>query len=53
MLGFEIEVYDKNNSFSNSLSKQNRIVSTRDEASAGITVGGAFDSGFDIGFDTE
>tara|TARA_R110002050_G_scaffold213262_1_gene349525 strand:- start:980 stop:1258 length:279 start_codon:yes stop_codon:yes gene_type:complete len=53
LLGFEIDPYNENNNFSNELKNKKRIVSTRDEASADLTVGGAFDSGFDIGFDTE
>lgn len=53
LLGFETDPYDENNSFSNELKKRNRIVSTREEASAELTAEIAFDKGFDIGFDTE
>ncbi len=53
LLGFEIEPYNLNNNYSNALNNINKIVSTRDESSANISVGGAFDSGFDEGFDIE
>ncbi len=53
LLGFEVDPYDLNNNYSNALNNINKVISTRDESSASISVGGAFDSGYDEGFDIE
>mgnify|MGYP003681772481 CR=1 FL=1 len=51
LLGLDLEVYNSSIPFSEALRVSGRIVSTRDENSNEITLGGAFDGGFSDGFD--